>query len=79
MGASQRTIASRMCHDGGLCGAARAVVGGDGVLAVFDDVEVEAAHFDRAEVEELLVNQVKFVVFVGGDDGFCRASARAMA
>ena len=54
--------------DGGLRAAAGDVVGSDGVLAVFDDVEVETAHVHRTEVKELLVDEVELVVLVGGDD-----------
>ena len=53
---------------GGLAGAPGPAVGRGGVLAVLDDVQVEAAQVHHAEVVDLLVDEVELVVPVGGDD-----------
>ncbi len=39
-------------------------------MTVFDDVEVEAAHVDDAEVVDFLVDEVELVVAIGPDDVF---------
>ena len=60
----------------GLAAATRHAVRFRGVLAVFDDVEVERAHFDGAEAHQALYHFMEVVGFVGFQDIFlCRLRA----
>ena len=57
----------------GLGAAAAGVVGGEGVEAVFEDVEVERAEVGVDVLVEGLVGAVEFEVFVGRADAWRRA------
>ena len=52
----------------GLRGAASDTVTLCRVLAVFDDVEIEATEVDRAEMLQFLVDQVEVELLISGDD-----------
>jgi len=52
----------------GLAGTPRPAVLAAGVLPVLEDIEVEAAEVDRAEVMDPLINGVELVGIVGFDD-----------
>ncbi len=55
--------------DGGLRAAAGGRVGGEGVEAVFDDVEIERAEVGVGELVEGLIGAMEFEAFVGLADG----------
>jgi len=58
---------SHVMH-GGLRRAARCAARARGVEPILDDVQIEPAELDDAEIVDLLVDVVKFVVAVRGDD-----------
>ena len=51
-----------------LCRASRYTVLLRGVLPVLDDIQIETAHINGAEIMQLLVNDMEVVIPVGGND-----------
>ncbi len=74
IGAIQRTSASHDMEQRGLAAATRHAVSLGGVLAVFDDVQVERAHLDGAEAHQALHHLMEVVGFVGFQDIFLNAA-----